>query len=150
MYDFVSAAPLTIFQVQKLSTDQESVRFSINMKSKSRSILLALLVVITSLGFSLAQAQTNPSATKTESDSRPMIVDKVVANPEKFKGPINVSGRVAKLGWSVGLFALSCEDQCFSMPVKFSGTPPKPESNVIVHGQLVKESMGVMSLTLKV
>lgn len=97
------------------------------MKTKSR---LAAFVIVASLAFSLAQAQT----------SRPIIVDKVVANPDRFKGPISVTGRVAKLGGSAGLFALSCEDQCFSMPVKFSGTPPKPDSDVIVHGQLVKES----------
>lgn len=110
--------------------------------SKSRLAVPALLVVIASLAFSLAQAQTNPSANKTERDSRPIVVDKVVANPEKFKGPINVSGRVAKLGGSIGLFALSCEDACFSMPVRFSGTPPNPGSNVVVRGQLAKESNG--------
>ena len=65
-----------------------------------------------------------------------------MANPVKFKGPINVTGRVAKLAGGVGLFALSCEDECFSMPVKFSGTPPKPGSDVVVHGQLTKESSG--------
>ena len=86
--------------------------------------------------------QTNPSANKAESDSRPVIVDKVVANPEKFKGPINVSGRVAKLGGSIGLFALSCEDACFSMPVRFSGAPPKAGMDVVVHGQLTKEANG--------
>ena len=88
----------------------------------------------------------NPPANTAESDSRLVIVDEALQNPEKFKGPINVSGRVAKLGGSIGLFALSCEDACFSMPVRFSGTPPKPGSDVVVHGQLTeripKESNG--------
>lgn len=112
------------------------------MRSKSPAPALALSVVIASLGFSLAQAQTNLSGSQADGDSLAIIVDKVVANPEKFNGPINVSGRVAKLGGSIGLFALSCEDECFSMPVKFSGTPPKLGSDVIVHGQLMKESNG--------
>jgi hypothetical protein len=29
-----------------------------------------------------------------------------------------------------------------SMPVRFSGTPPKPGSEVVVRGQLAKESNG--------
>lgn len=113
------------------------------MKSKSRLSVLALLVVIASLTFSLAQPQTSASVNKIESDSRPIVVDKVVANPAKFKNaPINVTGRVTKVGGGIGLFALSCEDECFSMPVKFSGMQPKPGSEVVVRGQLAKESNG--------
>jgi hypothetical protein len=111
-----------------------------NLVKIERSLLFFPLVATIALG--AVQAQTSPPTNKTESDPRPIVVDKVLANPEKFKGPINVRGRVAKLGRSVGLFALSCEDECFSIPVRFPGTPPKPGSDVVVHGQLTKESNG--------
>ncbi len=104
--------------------------------------LVAFLALVAMIALGAAQAQTNPLVNKVEADSRPIVVDKVVANPEKFKGPINVVGGSAKLGSNNHLFALSCEDECFSMPVRFSGAPPKPGTDVIVHGQLLKESNG--------
>jgi hypothetical protein len=120
--------------------NREKVLNSNLVKTERRWPAFLILAVMIALG--AAQAQTTATTNKSEPDSQPIVVDKVVANPEKFKGPINVSGRVAKFGGSIGLFALSCEDACFSMPVRFSGTAPKPGSDVVVHGQLTKESNG--------
>ena len=101
--------------------------------------LRQLLVCLAAAAVLLASAQSFVQAAEKES---PIIVDKVVASPEKFKGTINVVGRVAKLGATEHLFALSCEDECFSMPVRFSGPAPKSGSEVVVRGQLAKESNG--------
>lgn len=97
------------------------------------------LVCLTASAVLLAVTQSSAQTRECESA---IVVDKIVASPERFKGTINVIGRIAKLGSSNHLFALSCEDECFSMPVRFSGTAPKSGSNVIVRGQLAKESDG--------
>ncbi|MCG3147703.1 MAG: hypothetical protein PCFJNLEI_01144 [Verrucomicrobiae bacterium] len=73
---------------------------------------------------------------------QPLSVDAVVEHPEKFGGPIGVVGRVANVEPASGAFALGCEDACVAMPVKFSGTMPKAGSDVIVRGQIKKESDG--------
>lgn len=102
-------------------------------------ILRQLSVCLAAGAVLLTAAQSDGQMREKESA---IIVDKVVASPEKFKGTISVVGRVAKLGSTERLFALSCEDECFSMPVRFSGTAPKPGSDVVVRGQLAKESNG--------
>ena len=94
------------------------------------------------LAASAALSPVAQSYAQTGESESAIIVDKVVASPEKFKGIISILGRVAKLGSTEHLFALSCEDQCFSMPVRFSGPSPKPGSNVVVRGQLAKEANG--------
>jgi len=105
------------------------------MKSASKIRTVAAMTAV--LLAMQSHAQTN-----TSRNDAPIIVDKVVANPEKFKGTINVVGRVAKLGSNDRLFALSCEDACFSMPVRFSGPAPKQGTDVIVRGQIAKEANG--------
>lgn len=107
------------------------------MKSTSEFRIIAAIASI--LVAFQSHAQTNESPAKTES---PIAVDEVVANPENFKGTISVTGRVAQAAESVHLFALSCEDACFSMPVRYSGTLPQAGADVVVRGQLGKDSDG--------
>jgi hypothetical protein len=106
------------------------------MKTKRWLPLVALVAPIAFLAAGMAQAETSAP------ESPAIVVDKVVAHPEKFKGTINVTGRVAKVASTNALFALSCEDACFSMPVRFSGTPPPAGSEVIVRGQITKDTNG--------
>jgi hypothetical protein len=106
------------------------------MKAKRWLPLVALVAPIAFFAAGMAQAET--SAT----ESTPIGVDKILAHPEKFKGTINVVGRVGKISGANGLFALTCEDACFSMPVRFSGTPPPAGSDIIVRGQIIKYANG--------
>jgi hypothetical protein len=95
------------------------------------------------LAFGPAQAQTNLAASKRKTtEAATIAVDKVVASPKKFKGTIDVAGRVGKVAFNNGLFALTCEDDCVSMPVKFSGSPPRVGTDVIVRGQVTKDAKG--------
>jgi len=120
------------------NTCGESERNKGKLSEMTRT-LRQVLVSVAAIAALLAVAQSHAQTPEGESV---IVVDKVVANPEKFKGTINVSGRVAKLGGKLGLFALSCEDACFSMPVRFSGTPPKAGSDLIVRGQVSKDANG--------
>ncbi|MCG3147700.1 MAG: hypothetical protein PCFJNLEI_01141 [Verrucomicrobiae bacterium] len=63
------------------------------MKTKRLACLVPLLTIIVAL--SVSQAQTNAPA---------VIVDKVIAHPEKFKGKIDVAGRIAKIDSDKKLF----------------------------------------------
>lgn len=101
------------------------------MRTKRLPFIVALLPIIAV--FAVSQAQTNATA---------VIVDKVVAHPDKYKGKIDVAGRIAKIDSDKKLFVLGCEDACVAMPVKFSGTLPKAGSDVIVRGEIKKESDG--------
>ena len=113
------------------------------MTTKSRLSLLASLAILATLVLSPAQAQTNAPDKKTKaSDSKVLDVDTVVAHPDKFKGKIDVAGRVAKVDADKKLLVLGCEDACVAMPVKFSGTMPKTNSNVVVRGQITKDAEG--------
>ena len=107
------------------------------MKSTTKFKIMVAMVPM--LLATPSHAQTDASPVKPES---PVIVDKVVTNPEEFKGTISVIGRVAKQGENEHLFALSCEDACFSMPVRFAGTAPKSGTDVVVRGQLSKDPNG--------
>ena len=113
------------------------------MKTKARLSLLATLAILASPILSPAQAQTNAPDKKTKApDSKVLDVDKVVAHPDKFKGKIGVAGRVAKVDADKKLLVLGCEDACVVMPVKFSGTMPKTNSDVVVRGQITKDAEG--------
>lgn len=104
------------------------------MKTKGREALLSWGAIVASLALVTGQAQA-------VEDTKIIVLDEIVANPVKFKDTVNVSGRVGKPGIN-GLFALSCEDSCMAMPVKFSGKLPAEGSNVIVRGRVVKDSGG--------
>ena len=114
------------------------------MKTQQRFSLLALLAAAF-LALSPAQAQTNaPDIKAKTSDANIVVVDvdRVVANPEKFKDKINVGGRVAKVDTDKKLLVLGCGDECVAMPVKFSGTMPKVDSDVVLSGQVIKDPEG--------
>lgn len=66
-------------------------------------------------------------------------VDQVVRHPDKYKGPVTVSGKLIQIDESDTLFSLGCEDACVAMPVRYAGTLPPVESDIIIYGKVIRE-----------
>ncbi|UCE74511.1 MAG: hypothetical protein JSV56_02080 [Methanomassiliicoccales archaeon] len=80
-------------------------------------------------------AQTNANLSKV------VDVDEIVRHPDRFRGPIGVSGRVIKLDQAQASFALGCEDACVMVPVRYRGQMPALGSEIVVYGE-IKEAEG--------
>ena len=104
-----------------------------------RGVVLAAALTFGLAGIVQAQVSTNSAKAKAP---RTVTVDSVVAHPERFKGVIDVAGRVSSVNTTNSVFALGCEDACVVMPVKFAGTLPTVSSNVVVRGQIKRTEGG--------
>lgn len=69
-------------------------------------------------------------------------VDKVISNPDWYKGFFGVEGTVMKIDKAKSIFLLGCGDACIIMPVKYRGQMPELESEIIVYGELRKNEDG--------
>lgn len=69
-------------------------------------------------------------------------VEKIISNPEKFKGKIGVSGKVLEIDKSKNIFLLGCEDACIRMPVKYEKELPDMGKEIIAYGEVKKDSDG--------
>lgn len=63
-------------------------------------------------------------------------LDQVAEHPEKYKGPISVSGTVVQVDDSKNLFVLGCEDACVLMPVEYKGKMPQIDKEIIARGEI--------------
>ncbi len=95
------------------------------------------------------KSQVDFTAPKTAKNVQVVNADNIVNNPEKFmnesgsgNGLIQVEGTITNVDKPNSVFTLGCEDACTGMPVKFSGQPPKEGTNVIVYGNVRKNTDG--------
>ncbi len=70
--------------------------------------------------------------------ARVITVDQLAGHPEKYSGPVVVTGTVAQADSASGMFALGCGDACLSLPVQFHGPLPPLGSQVDVSGSVAK------------
>lgn len=99
-------------------------------------VLLAVLLLYSNVSFK------NTIANSVNAEVTLVDVDKVVENPERFSGVINVEGTVKAVVDSKKIFALGCEDACVNLPVSYKGELPKLESNIIALGEVKKDVAG--------
>lgn len=69
-------------------------------------------------------------------------VEKIILNPEKFKGKVGVSGNVLEIDKSKNIFILGCEDACIRIPVKYEKELPDIRKEIIAYGKVKKDRDG--------
>lgn len=106
-------------------------------------MLLTTLLIYSNAGFSRRDGfPKNTTANSISSDVKPIDVDYVVENPEKYSGVINVEGTVTEVLDDKKFFALGCEDACVNLPVSYNGELPKLKSNIVALGEVKKDVDG--------
>jgi hypothetical protein len=95
-------------------------------------IIVASIIII--LIFSLTHSKVENSGIKEIS------ADLLASNPEQFSGYIGLSGTVKSIDISNHLLGVGCQDACIIIPVKYYGTMPQMNSNVVVYGILKSEN----------
>lgn len=110
-------------------------------KKKLTIIVSGILLLIAAIMVYSNYSKVGTSATK-KSEIKLVDVDKVVENPEKFAGLVNVEGTVTEVLIDKKLFTLGCEDECINLPVSYKGELPKLESNIIALGEVKKDADG--------
>src|SRR3989304_9192229 len=99
-------------------------------KKKITIIVSSILLLIAAILVYSNYNKGGTSATTKKSEIKLVDVDKVVENPEKFVGLINVEGTVTEVLNDKKFFTLGCEDECIILPVSYKGELPKMESNI--------------------
>ena len=130
------------------------------MKSGHIAVGIAAVVLVAGIGNAfmragqgVAVAEENPP--KVETKAVPSVeVDDLAESPDKFKGEISLKAAVARVSKSKGVFSVidarefeACgEVDCAKhyLPVTFSGELPKPETVVLLTGQVVKTDKGLV------
>ncbi len=99
--------------------------------------LLALSIIIVSM-----EVVSFPAQALAQEKMVVIPVEKVVFNPEKYKGVINVSGVVLKIGKPGEMSILGCKDKCAKIPIRFEKSVPSEGIDVVVTGEIVKQNDG--------
>jgi cytochrome c-type biogenesis protein CcmE len=110
-------------------------------KKKLTIIVSSIVLLIAAILVYSNYSKVGTSATK-KSEIKLVDVDKVVENPEKFDGLVNVEGTVTEVSNDKKFFTLGCEDECINLPVSYKGDLPKLESNIIALGEVRKDVDG--------
>jgi hypothetical protein len=92
--------------------------------------VIGLFLIITGMSF----AEKAPG--------RAVGVEKIIYAPNKYKGSINVSGKVVKVFKDKKVFLLGCEDACLYMPVGYKGKMPETGRQISVWGEIHKQENG--------
>lgn len=108
-------------------------------------IICVGLVLAVAFGVHLARLSGDSSSISEMSAStsgKVLDVDEIVRHPNRFDGPIGVTGKVVKVDEPETLFALGCEDACVVMPVRYRGRMPELGSNIVAYGEIKEEEEG--------
>ncbi len=122
-----------------------SFKLGFNLHKKKLTIVASIIVLLIA---AILIYSGNPSPDKSEqafrenSNVKLIDVDKIVENPEKYTGIVNVKGTVKEVVDKKKFFALGCEDACIGLPVAYKGELPKSESNIIALGEVKKDNNG--------
>lgn len=112
---------------------------------KKKSLIIGVggfVVLLSALLIYSNVSSKNTTANSVNAEVTLVDVDKVVENPERFSGVINVEGTVKEVVDNKKIFALGCEDACVNLPVSYKGELPKLESNIIALGEVKKDVDG--------
>ena len=115
-----------------------------NKKMIIIAVALGLLLVTALAIFFMKNFAHRADSQKTDTNASIKVVnvDKLISAPERYQGFLGAEGTVLKVDKAKDVFLLGCEDACISMPVKFKGQMPAPESEIIVYGEIKREEDG--------
>lgn len=130
------------------------------MKSGHIAVGVAAIVLVLGIsnafmraGEGVAVADETPPKVETKA-APPVEVDDLAESPDKYMGEISLKAAVARVSKSKGVFSVidarefeACgEVDCAKhyLPVKFVGVLPKPETVVLLTGQVVKTDKGLV------
>lgn len=71
-----------------------------------------------------------------DSGIKEISVDVFAADPERYPGYIGLTGTVISIDASNHFFSVGCADACINIPVKYHGTMPQMNTNIVVYGSL--------------
>lgn len=92
------------------------------------------IIVSFFLMFSCTGGKTANQGTKEIS------ADLYAVNPDLYPGYIGLTGTIKEIDNSNHFFGLGCQDACILIPVKYYGTMPQMNSNIVVYGVLTNEN----------
>ncbi len=126
------------------------------MKSGKISVAIAGIVVAGGIYYAFRRSEGKPGplavVQKTKETVKPVYVDELAKNPEKFPGEFVLRGLVAGVKKSAGVFGLvdsrefelcgvvTCSKNI--IPVKFNGKLPLPETTVNITGRMIQGKKG--------
>lgn len=99
-------------------------------------VLLAAILIYSNIHLKTVGSDSRKSEIKI------VDVDKIVENPEKYSGIVNVEGTIIEIIDNNKMFTLGCEDACVVLPVSYKGEMPKLKSNIIALGEVKKDNAG--------
>ena len=108
-------------------------------KKKSAIEIIIIFTMIILSNYSCSN-KSNKSDNSKDKISNVLSIDDVIENPENYKDLIWVSGKVANVDSLHSTFNLGCEDACVYMPVECKGKLPSNSNEIIVYGQIVKNT----------
>ena len=115
------------------------------MKKKIILYGIGLGIVLITMGVYFARNITKKDNFEKEINNKLtkiVNVDEVVTSPNSYKGFFGVQGTVIRIDKPKNIFLLGCENACVFMPVEYKGQMPKPASQIIVFGELIKQEDG--------
>ncbi len=106
---------------------------------------IAIILLVAFLpGIYLLKRLGEADSPEANSDKPEIVnIDMVARNPEVFKDPIGVTGKVIKVDEPNATFALGCKDGCVTVPVKYDGKMPELGTQVVVYGAVTSAEDGL-------
>jgi hypothetical protein len=114
------------------------------VSSKSWLIVLGVGVLAAVIGGLYLGSLQRAGARTSESGSgsAPIAVDVFAAAPDRYPGPVTVSGSVTSADAPNHAFVLGCADACVAVPVQYPGSLPAAGAKVLVTGAVTKGADG--------